>query len=102
VNDVETANVVLHSGKLMHEGAAHIVDFIDEVCAQRKVAAMVVNSVDAVVGCLLRASACEDVDFMTATIQSRRQLRDVDSDSTHGNTVQGFPRKQSDLHVLSP
>ena len=102
VDDVEAAHMVLHGEELVDERPAHVVDFVDEIRVQREVAAMVVNAVDAVVVRLLMAAAGEHMDFMAPAIESRRQFRDVDANSTHGDAVQCFPRKQCNLHNHPP
>ncbi len=91
VNDVEAADVVLDREELVDEGPAHVVDFIDEIGVEHEVAAVIVNAVDAVVVRLLRAAAGEHVDFVTATVESGGQLRDVDADAAHGDAVQRLP-----------
>jgi hypothetical protein len=102
VNDVESADAVFDGEEFVDEGAAHVVDFVHEIGRQYEVAAMIMHTVNTIITRLLMTAARENMDFMPATIQGRRQLRDVDADSTYGNAVQCLPRKQSDFHNSSP
>jgi len=102
VDEIKAADVIFHGAELVNEGAAHIVDFIDEIRVQREIAEVVMHAVNAMVVRLLIAAAGKNVDFMATPIESGRQLRDVDADSTHGDAVQRLPGKQGNLHDHPP
>ena len=102
VNEVETADVVLHGENSWTKARHMLLTSSTKFECSAKVAAMIMHAVDAVVVRLLVAEAREHMDFMAAPIESGRQLRDVDPDSTHGDAVQRLPGKQGNLHDHPP
>lgn len=95
MDDVESADAVFHLEEVMHERAAHVVDFIDKAGIQRERAAVVVNPLDTFVGRLIVPLTREHVNVMSTAPQAGRQLGDVHADAADGDGVERFPRKRA-------
>jgi hypothetical protein len=98
VDDVERADVVLRLKHVVHEGPAHVVDFVYEVRMQVKRATVIVDAVDARIVALAVSHTGEYVHLVTFPLQRCGQLRNVHSYAAYCNRMQRLPGKHCDSH----
>src|SRR3990170_1355299 len=98
VNHIERPDIVLRFPEVPNERATHVLHFGDEVRVEIKATAMVVNTVDALIGPLAAPRPCEDVHLMPFALQSSCELRDVHGAASDRDGVQRFPREKGDSH----
>ena len=91
MDNIKRTDIIFGLKDMMHKRTAHFIDFCNEICIQREGAAMVMNSIDALVPLLVRPHARKNMNIMTFSLQSRRQLGDMYSHPPHGNRMEGLP-----------
>mmetsp|Transcript_126119 Transcript_126119/g.364985 ORF Transcript_126119/g.364985 Transcript_126119/m.364985 type:complete len:395 (+) Transcript_126119:1558-2742(+) len=98
VDDVEAADVPFHVQEVADEGAAHVLDLLDEVAARLKCDLVVLHAPHRVLPRLpVRGGAGEDVDVVAGVVQSGGQLCDMWRHAPCGDCVQRLPREHGDL-----
>ena len=88
MDDVESAQEILHLEHPVDKGAAHGVDIIDEVSLAQIRTTVVVHPIDHLVTGLTRSAARENVHRVPLACQRFRQLGDVDAHPSNGDGVQ--------------
>jgi hypothetical protein len=76
---------VFGGADVIGEGAAHVVDFFNEVWVQPELTAVVMHAMNALVVGLTGSHAREHVHVVPFALESGRQLSDVGCDPAHRN-----------------
>ena len=90
----EVHHVEIHDAKLHYHRCPielHVVHLGDEIGMEFDRAAVVVHTINHVVGRLAFAEASENMDFVATAIKTSGQLRHMRSDTTNSNRMQTFP-----------
>jgi hypothetical protein len=101
MHNFEAADVILGGHEVMDERPAHVIDFVDKVAMKREWAAMVVDSVDALMVRLVLSLARKDMNLVVAALEGSGHLRDVDVHAANSDGMKSFPGKQGNSHVMS-
>ncbi len=101
MHHVKAADMIFGLEEVPDEGAAHFLDFVDEVGVQVVRAVVMPDPVDPGGTAGAEAGSGEDVHFMAAALERRRELRHVCSDSSHCVRMQCLPGEHRDLHAES-
>jgi hypothetical protein len=91
VHHVEVADIVLGLKEMPDERPAHFLDFLHKHAVQIEGTVMITDAVDLVHPAGPVAGPGEDMHFMPASLQCRRQFRHVGGYPTHSVGVQRFP-----------
>ena len=94
MHDIEVrTHIIFHLEHGVCEGAAHIIDVVDEIVGALERDPVVVHPVNLVVlPVTLPAHAGKDMHLMAFALQCRGKFGHMNGDAAHGYRMQRFPR----------
>mmetsp|Transcript_44546 Transcript_44546/g.73221 ORF Transcript_44546/g.73221 Transcript_44546/m.73221 type:complete len:330 (-) Transcript_44546:2529-3518(-) len=97
VNHIKATYSALHVQEVPDEGAAHILNFLNEIAVSTEVHLVVNDAHDLVLPSPCLGGACEDMNRMTNLVKGAGQLCDVRGHTARRDGVEGLPREHGNL-----